>query len=778
MKLLRSHPHLFLFEHLAQMRTAASAIWQGHSQTLRGRCGDAWDWIIDAVTFHDSGKAGAAFQAYIPDPLRYRGDKKLKSHTPLSTFCVLTHGRRHNWDWPRLVAVASLAAGHHGELKIADDLRDGLANAQFIIEGQLASLDWDALDAAIGLRVARIEHADFLDAASDVDDQIEELFEQLRESPDLLSYRLKCQLAFSVLLEADKAFLAVDAADISRYIDHETIPLPVEAVDVYLGERQSTTVNPLRDQARAALLEDLASPEAGRVRTMTLPTGLGKTLLGATWALALRERSVRDGSTPSKIIIVLPYLSIVDQTDRTYREFLDAHLDKGGLSSYHSLSVREFDSELGEKSQEFFLDTWQSDVIITTFDQLLLAIFSPRAKHQIRFHNLADALIVLDEVQAFPCILWEPMRRALTGLTELGGSRILAMSATQPGFLPEAKETIADPPGFFARMARCRIVLKHQKPAPLSDFIQECRGRLPSWKGRRVLITLNTRKSARRVFDALADKARENGLPVYFITADRTPLDRLDAIDKIREGKPCLVVSTQTVEAGVDIDLDLILRDFGPLDSLIQIAGRCNRNGAKARGVVEVVSLFDDDAQSTKRFAEMIYDPILLQETRGVLEGLESIPEEEVYPLTLQYFERLRGKKNLGEQVADDWINWREIKPIRSLLRGEQTDQVSFIVIDQKPELRGRLDEALAVEDRWERRRAFRRLAPDMAKVTVSVRNPKYSPINPADYAEPFPPGQSSAEAWFWLLNSDHYHRDRGIDIAPDDGEESWGVLI
>src|SRR5262249_60551140 len=102
------------------------------------------------------------------------------------------------------------------------------------------------------------------------------------------------------------------------------------------------------------------------------------------------------------------------------------------------------------------------------------------------------------------------------------------------------------------------------------------------------------------------------GEEAEFLTADVTPADRLAAVRRIRKPGPCLVVSTQCIEAGVDIDMDLVIRDFGPLDSLIQVAGRCNRNGERERGRVEVVRVREDDRE--QEFAGYIYDEVL----RGV----------------------------------------------------------------------------------------------------------------------------------------------------------------
>ncbi len=779
---LRSHhnPDLLLAEHLDQMRTVARAIWTRHSPILREQCDDAWEWISDSITFHDAGKGSEQFQVFIKDPDRYRGRAEDKYHTPLSLLCVLAHGCEHKWAWPKMLAMAAIAAGHHSELKTEEDLCGVCASyaVSRVLERQLGKLDWEALDYALGVRLTRVPTIEGDDIALQVDDQLEALFELLRAAPNRLSYRLRCQLAFSVLLEADKAFLAIEPVDVERYLNRKPIDLAPSLVDQFLTIKPATAVNPLRELARTALLSGLAANSDARIFTMTLPTGMGKTLLGATWALDYRQRLSRDDSPAPKVIIVLPFLSIIDQTVKEYSELLASRVSPGDLISFHSLSQRTFDPELNSKSQDFFLDTWQSDFVITTFDQLLLALFSPRAKHQLRFHNLADALIVLDEIQSIPCILWEPLRKALSGLTELGSTRVLAMSATQPGFLPDAAELIREPgpTQFFGNMNRYRLVLGHTNKKPLSEFIAECRTRLREWKGKRVLLTFNTRRSAREVFEALAPRDKKPKLPVFFITGDKTPRDRLTAIGEIKTGEPCLVVSTQCVEAGVDIDMEFVIRDFGPLDSLIQIAGRCNRNANRPRGIVEVVSLLDDITH--REFAGMVYsDKLLLQATSEVLRGLETIDEEHVYPLTVRYFDVLRREKNLGTEVVESWINWKEIESVRDLFRGKQSPQVTFVVVDQAPDLVQRLEAAKTITDHWEQKRELRELAPEIARVAVTVFDTPR--LDPSDFAEPFPSESTRDDAWFWLVRPGIYDPKRGLDLKLGSAEEpSWGMII
>lgn len=782
---IRSHPHLMLPEHLAEIRAAGNGILPRHGRVLLAKLPEIAHWFDDAVALHDTGKAAPQFQAYIPAPDRYRGPKKDKAHTPLSTLFALHHGKAAGWDWRKTLAVAQIAAGHHSEFRSLEAL-DSMLSCDFceVLGRQLPGVDHDALHRAVGLTLPRFEGKTADDA---VDEANELLTGELREALDALSipeavqYRLLVQLVFSILLEADKAFLAVPVEDRKRYLAPRAAALLPGRVDELLAAKPAATINDVRRAARAAMLSGMER-ETGQVLTMTLPTGVGKTLLAATWALETRERLRRKDGTAPLMLIVLPFLSVIEQTAAEYEQLFPGTSASGVLTNYHSLSDRTFAPDLEDESQDFFLDTWQSDMVVTTFDQFVLALLSPKAKHQMRFHHLTNAVVVLDEVQAFPCVLWEPLRHVLAQLTQVGLTHVLAMSATQPGFLPEAHELIDRPETFFAAVKRYRIVLRHQSPMPISYFIEECRARLIGpWAGQRVMLTLNTRRSARRVRDALAGEAKRAGFRVEFLTADVTPSDRLAAVERIksyaRDGCPCLVVSTQCVEAGVDLDLDFIVRDFGPLDSIIQIAGRCNRGGRIKRGIVEVVSLVDGEGARSVEFARQVYDPVLLDATHAVLRAMADVDEEAIYPLTRAYFQQLPIRKDTGASVLQSWAYWREMEQsVRAMLRGPDRPQVTFVVGERDPELPALAAAAMSSGDRWQRRRAMRALAGRIARVSVSVY--ERARFDPANFADPFPPMATEEDAWFWLLHPGRYTPERGIDVGDNVSEEIWGHII
>src|SRR5262249_42886038 len=146
------------------------------------------------------------------------------------------------------------------------------------------------------------------------------------------------------------------------------------------------------------------------------------------------------------------------------------------------------------------------------------------------------------------------------------------------------------------------------------------------------------------------------------------------------------------------IDMDLVLRDFAPLDSLIQVAGRCNRHGARERGSIEIVSLQDDEKGRALTF---IYDKILLQVTHQVLGSRATIDEEEVFPLTRAYFALLSRDKDTGEVETLRWVRWEEMTAVRKLLRGAQRPQIAFLVSDNDPYLCEDLHRTRQIPDRW-----------------------------------------------------------------------------
>jgi len=777
MSSLVSHyqPSLTLAEHIESVKRAADFLLSNHSKktvTKRPEMQNILDVIIKC---HDLGKGSPAFQEYIEDPESYRGSSLAKSHAALSAALSILWAREERWKPLTILVLAEVIAGHHTGFHPLEYLKDVCLQPDDdgLLEKQWDGLDYGRLSQATGLDLSGIsggfeDGGRWLFRRCNVEEELQDL--PLEEG---IRFRLWAQFIFSILLEADKALLAFRDRK-GLYLSEIHPVMDPTLVDKFIATLPATPLNSLREQARNQVLGNLDKQH--RYFTITLPTGLGKTLTAIDWAFTLRQRLAAsdDNDIPSKIIIVLPYLSIIDQTEQIYRQLLGIKDQEKKATEFlmasHSLSERNYELEgesLVQNYSDFFLDTWRSGIVITTFDQLLLALFSPKTRYLMRFHRLLDAIIIMDEIQAIPCCLWDPVDQVLRALSLEGEARILMMSATQPAILQNTKELVGDNEevaAIFGRFKRYRIVLRHREPMKLPSFIDELRDRVPEWtaKTQRVLITLNTRASCRAVYDKLSEDLKETGISTYLLSADLTPFDRLQKIAKIKSGYPCIVVSTQTVEAGVDIDMDVVIRDFAPLDSIIQIAGRCNRNNQKGDhgGLVEVVSL-----QSTKgkSYMDMIYDPVLLNVSMEVFEGHEEIGEEDVLSLSQRYFSLLKIRRNIGKKITEAFARWEEFPDIRSLFRGKATKQISFIIrSDSDPQVNhwiNKLQEALALEDKWERRSALRSLAGKLQKRTVTVY--ARSDLFPEDYAEPIGP--------FWLLKDGYYSSNRGMDLKLDE---------
>ena len=199
--------------------------------------------------------------------------------------------------------------------------------------------------------------------------------------------------------------------------------------------------------------------------------------------------------------------------------------------------------------------------------------------------------------------------------------------------------------------------------------------------------------------------------------------------------------------------MDLVLRDFAPLDSLIQTAGRCNREGKGPRGTVEIVDIVNENE---RRYSEMIYDAIHLQVTRSLLQDKDEVPEENVLSLAERYFAELSKKKDTGKKHLEKFMRWEDDDPVRELLRGKERQQFTFLVSEEDPELLEDLARASQVEDRWERREVWRALAGRIAMVSIHIfAKPGFSPRQIANEH----PGD------LWILRSGYYAPAGGLNI-------------
>ncbi|MCD5397735.1 CRISPR-associated helicase Cas3' [candidate division NPL-UPA2 bacterium] len=765
MRNLKSHPDLQLCEHITQIGSAIDSLYSWHSKDTVSTAIRAL--VQKVVSFHDIGKGTETFQEYIKNPSGYTRDPMDKAHTPISTLLTLLLAEKEGWDPLNTMLVSAIVFGHHRGLPSVEKLREiGTGMLPRILKRQIATLQLVALSQHCGIDISRLDLTDrpWAKAQRYLDDAVLPVFENL-SIEEATAFRLKTQLLFSLLLEADKAFLAVKEPQ--NYLYKETRHWMPGWVKQRIGKPEDTPVNKVRKSIRVNLEKKVNEIKSPDIFSLTVPTGSGKTLLSATWLLELKEKLGKISGTYPKAIVVLPFLSVIDQTTKEYESLLTIggnKADGAWFLTSHSLSDRKYGQGLEEETQHFFVDTWRTELVITTYDQFLMSLIDSKSRHQMRFHNVCDALIVMDEVQSLPCKLWKPLEEILKCLVKIGNSSVLLMSATLPAIIPDAKPLIENYPDYFKVFNRYKLVFRLQKKLNIDNFCEEVFKHRKKWlqKNKRVLITLNTRKSARLVRDSLAKNwpAKYASIPLLFLSADVTLLDRLAAINIIKEGRPCIVVSTQCIEAGVDIDMEVVIRDFAPLDSIIQIAGRCNRNGRMTQmGIVEVMDLVNGKG---KRYADMIYDDVHLQVTRQLTERKTDIEEKDVLPIANRYFEMLSIRKDKGMKHLERFARWQDGEPVQELLRGKEREEYTFLVLEQDPELKKAMAKANEIQDRWKRREAWRALAGRIAKISVSI------------YSRPGFEPQDIATEYLgqWVLRDGFYSPERGLvlDDAPDNG--------
>jgi CRISPR-associated endonuclease/helicase Cas3 len=776
MNALKSHPQLLLREHIKQVGLALEGIWQWHSGELITE--EVRSLSRRLAVLHDLGKGAERFQAYIENPASYKGDPREKAHTPLSLLLTLKLAARDDWEHLDALLLATCVSAHHGTLRSlpAGRLADAFAssrtlddfaggNTARVLKDQLSTLDTSSLARETGIDFGGLvlSRKSIREAGDFLCHEIMPFFRKLTGELKV-AFRLKAQLMFSFLLEADKVFLAI--SDPGACLSRPRRQWQSCWVDEKIGASDGSSVNMLRMKARAEVKRTINTADDEPVSSLTAPTGIGKTLLAATWALERRSAMDRKTGVPPKVILVLPYLSIIDQTARVYRELLE----KGGQEAdgtwflaCHSLSDRKYAEWMEEGEEPFFIDTWRTELIITTYDQFLLSLFDPRGRYQMRFHNLCDALIIMDEVQSLPCRLWKLLNAVLPKLAEVGNSRMLLMSATLPPFISNAFPVLGDYREYFGAFRRYELQFRIAEKMTVSHLCDELRERLGVWleKGMRILITTNTRACARKVFDHLKEcwPGRYRVFPLLLLSADVTPRDRLERIDTIRRDEPCIVVSTQCIEAGVDIDMGLIIRDFAPWDSIVQVAGRCNREGKRGEWLpVEIVDLVTEKGA---RYSEMIYDEVALQSTRRLVAPSSVIREEDVLAYSDRYFEELDRLKDTGQLHAERFAAWQEDRSVKELLRGPDREQYTFLVMDQDPRIREAMIDAEEIDDRWERREAWRKLSGRIARISVSLY--ARAGFRPEEIATRF--------LRHWVLRDGFYDADRGVTL--EDGRFS-----
>lgn len=382
------------------------------------------------------------------------------------------------------------------------------------------------------------------------------------------------RMLFSCLVDAD---YSVSASDKDPQYLQETERIPFEGkmwLEKLLAHQRElfaqSASEPSLNQIRNELFEQCGKMgDCGEgLFTLTAPTGTGKTL--ALLHFALRH-CLKTGKR--RIIVVLPFLTLAEQNTATYAKIVP------------DILIDHSQSHLGDDAREF-ASRWSVPFIITTSVKFFESLFADLPTDCRKLHHIADSVVIFDEAQSLPTEVTETTLEAVNELCRTYHCTMVFSSATQPNFdaIPnldwKPREIMPDHPRLFAALKRVRVAWKLNKPTPFSEIAGEM-AELPS-----VCAIVNLRKHAGKLFCQLKELCPEDEL--FFITTDLCMAHRRIVVAEItrrqKAGLPCRVVATQCIEAGVDLDFDVMYRALAPLDSIIQAAGRCNRNGRLAGG--------------------------------------------------------------------------------------------------------------------------------------------------------------------------------------------------
>ena len=659
---IRSHPDKLLSTHIEGVRSKMRRTNASYLSDL-------------AALFHDLGKINPNFQSKLDN----KEPNGYSQHSYISAYAFLNYFAENKQqlsdkleiegnDYTKLKIIVAIITHHHGNLPNMD-----LNFTESSIKDLTAFLN----EYHEKLPIADYLQQELKTPCKNFDLTIKKWFfpiANLNQESDYqkwqksaLNYFMDTQYSFASLVEADKR----DAGVLETFFYSETIEKSVRQLGAALNSKFSTLnsnseLNKLRTEIRLESIKELSKllNQGQRVFSLTAPTGAGKTFTLLSLASEMQKQKGNFG-----IIYVLPFLSITEQVQALTEKLLDNVLSVSskGWNDNIDRAQRNYESQQTKENlkeilkEDFIQQTFDHPFIITTFVQFFETLVSNRNSTLLKLPNFSNRIFLVDEIQALPPRLYIFFACWLEAFCKKHNSYAILSSATMPEFtLPDKKDIndLQDPKLLFKNYQSPIELLDVEKFFDTNVFnrykinyidndnfdIDNLTEHILS-QDESCLIILNTINDTKNLYNELEEL--EN---VYLLNTHFIPIDRALKIQKIKDHlekkEKTILISTQLIEAGVDIDFPIVYRDLCPLPSLIQSAGRCNRNKKTDLGQVYFFTLINEKGKTK---AELIYRDeakLFLEFSKKYI--VSGIQENQLFDVQKQFFKYIADNLTIG----------------------------------------------------------------------------------------------------------------------------------
>ena len=656
---------------------------------------------------HDIGKYSDKFQR------RIRGSGERVDHSTAGAQIAAQH---------RDPIAAACIAGHHGGLPDFGSNIDTSANTSLL--GRLK-------------RKVGAELEDFSAYKNEIDTPIPDIRQEIFIDPARGFFFT--HMLYSCLVDADWLDTEAFFNDAPRKNAYDTPDVLYDKLQAYVSGwwEANSEINKKRCEILRASIERGEMPSG--MFSLTAPTGSGKTVASVAFGLShLLKNGLR------RIVYVIPYISILEQTKEKFEEIFGRH---NVIAHYANVDFGDDEND----SRRLAAENWDAPIILTTSVQFFESLFANKPSKCRKLHNIANSVLVFDEAQMLPAPYLKPCIWAVSQLVQHYGCSAVLCTATQPSidFILQrylqgvsVEEICPDVIGMHEYFKR----VEFQNIGKISNDVLAERMN----QKEQVLCVVNSRKNARNIFLMLRSEGS------FHLTTAMMPEHRRRVLAEIHRrlgcGEPCRVVATSLIEAGVDVDFPAVFRELAGLDSIIQSAGRCNRNNLRPREE-SIVCIFESDEKPPQIFSQNI------AAAKHILRDFEDISAPKAIT---DYFEFLyyilKGEgaldsKDIMGDIGGGAMNFEEIAKRFNLI---ENDQITvYIPVGEGEKLIRQFHE----------KGPSRELMRLMGQYAVNVYTNNYNELYYAGAVERI------AEDAAILVNKEFYSDKTGLELEPSAGQ-------